>query len=185
MHHPACLKPEGTVLAVIDIQEKFLPVIHAADKVITRTKILIEGFKILGLPIVVTEQYPKGLGHTVNELAETLPEKTPVIEKNTFSSMACEEFRQTLHSLGAERLVIAGIESHVCVLQTALDALHFGYAPQVVFDAVSSRAPESKEIAFRKMEQAGVIPTTSEIALFELMHQAGTDTFKQISRLIK
>lgn len=185
MRHPMILKREGAALVVVDVQQRLLPAIHQSEYVVARCRILSAAFELLGLPVIVTEQYPKGLGPTADELAATFPKDTPVIEKNTFSCMGEQAFRDKLNELDVESLLVCGIEAHVCVLQTALDALHFGYSVHVAADAVSSRMPESKSAGLEKMRSAGVAVSATEIAIFELLEKAGTDEFRKVSKLIK
>ena len=175
------LSVENCVLVVIDIQERLMPVIHQADLVFSQTQKLIDGFTILHTPIVVTEQYPKGLGKTCSEIV--IPEHIPIIEKTSFSCLGEDLFSTTVKQ--KRSLVLCGVETHICVLKTALDAIKAGFEVHVVTDATSSRNAENKEIALVRMQQSGVFMTTMESVLFQLMDCAGTDQFKAISRLIK
>ncbi len=173
----------NTAFVIIDVQERLMPVIDAEDVVLENANRLIEGSQILGVPLLVTEQYPKGLGHTSAEV--NLPEGQEVVEKACFSCVGSDEFNQKLNALNVENLVIAGVEAHICVLKTALDALGAGYKVHVVADAVSSRKQYSKDIALERMRQSGAFVVTTEMILFQLMDAAGSDEFKQISKLIK
>lgn len=175
------LSAENCVLVVIDIQERLMPVIHQADLVFSQTQKLIDGFTILNTPVVATEQYPKGLGKTCSEIL--LPEHCPIIEKTSFSCLGEDLFSTTVKQ--KRSLVLCGVETHICVLKTALDAVNAGFDVHVVTDATSSRKIENKEIALLRMQQSGVFMTTVESILFQLMDCAGTDQFKAISRLIK
>lgn len=177
------VKKDKTVFVIIDVQERLMPVIEGEQQVLENVNRLIEGAGILGVPLLVTEQYPKGLGHTSAEVE--LPEGQEVIEKICFSCVGSDTFNQKLKELGAENLVIAGVETHICVLKTALEALDAGYKVHVVADAVGSRKQYSKEIALDRMRQVGAYVVTTEMILFQLMDAAGTDEFKQISKLIR
>jgi len=174
---------EHTALLVIDVQERLMPVIHQKEKVFDNVNKLIKGAEILGLETIITEQYPKGLGNTCEEIQ--LPESPNIIEKVCFSSMLSELVSEQLKLTNIKSLILCGVESHICVLKTALDALKDGYEVHVVADAVSSRTPENNQLAIERMRQAGAFITSVEMILFMLMDEAGTDEFKAISKLIK
>jgi hypothetical protein len=144
------------------------------------TATLIDGAEALGVPIVITEQYPKGLGETVPEVSEHLPDGTEPLEKVCFSAAEAEGFDLG----GREQALVCGVEAHVCVNQTVLDLLDAGTEVQVAEDAVGSRFAENKQVGLRKMERAGAVLTSVETALFELLGRAGTDEFKRIQKLI-
>ncbi|MCD6495776.1 MAG: hydrolase [Candidatus Aenigmarchaeota archaeon] len=175
-------KPERkrTVFVMIDMQDKFVPAIDDIRNVISNAKILAESAGILGIPLLATEQYPKGLGHTVAELK---PEN--VTEKTEFSCLANAGFAEKLEKLKPKDLVLFGIEAHVCVLQTALDALEMGYRVHVVSDAVSSRKQHDRDRALERMGQSGAFTVTTEMILFQLLEKAGTEEFRKISALVK
>ena len=141
---------------------------------------LIEGAEALDVPIVITEQYPKGLGNTAPEVADHLPEGTEPLEKVVFSAADAEGFDLG----GREQALVCGIESHVCVSQTVLDLLEAGVDVQVPLDAVSSRTDENKRVGLHRMERAGAMLTSVEASLFELLGRAGTDEFKTVQKLI-
>lgn len=181
------LRRENAVLVIIDVQEKLMPVIDRADDVIRNIERLIRGCHILGIPTVVTEQYVKGLGKTVEPVRRALEETggySP-IEKWHFSAYACEAFSGWLKSLGRKQILIAGVEAHVCVYQTVEDLLAKPVAVHVIADAVSSRTAQNREIALRRMTADGAKLSSTEMALFELAGSAGTDEFRAISRLVK
>lgn len=148
------------------------------------TKILLAGLKELDIPVLVTEQYRKGLGETVEFVRENLVEYDP-LEKMTFSCCDDALFETELAQQGKKNVIICGIEAHVCVLQTSIDLIEKGYQPIVIEDCISSRKPNDKNIALQRMRQEGVIISTCESILFELTRISGTDTFKAISRLVK
>jgi nicotinamidase-related amidase len=174
---------EHTALLVIDVQERLMPVIFEQEKIFANVNKLLRGAEILNLVTVVTEQYPKGLGNTCKEIE--LSEKALVIEKTCFSSMLSEDVNDQLKLTNAKTLIICGVESHICVLKTTLDALKEGYEVHLVADAVSSRTDENKQIAIKRMRHAGAYITSVEMILFQLLDYAGTDEFKAISKLIK
>ena len=183
--HPALLDRERAGLIVVDVQDAFRPVIDRFDQVVANCGLLAEGFGVLGRPVLVTEQYPKGLGHTVPELAERLPEGARLVEKTRFSAYGVSAFDEAIAESGAASWVVAGIEAHVCVNQTVHDLLQFGFEVQVAADAVSSRTPTNRELGMAKMTAAGAGTTSAEMALFEMLEEAGSDEFKQISRLVR
>jgi nicotinamidase-related amidase len=174
------LDPQRTALVVVDVQEGFRKAIPDFDRIAQATATLIEGASIIGVPIVATEQYPKGLGETVPEVAERLPEGTEPLEKVCFAASDAEGFDLG----GRDQVLVCGIETHVCVNQTALDLLDSGVEVQVAEDAVGSRFEENKRVGLHKMERAGAVTTTVETALFELLGKAGTDEFKRVQKLI-
>jgi nicotinamidase-related amidase len=174
------LQPDRTTLVVVDVQEAFRKVVPDFDRIAKATATLIEGAEAIGIPVVVTEQYPKGLGETVPEVAEHLPEATEPLEKVCFSAADAEGFDLG----GRDQALVCGVETHVCVNQTALDLLDSGVDVQVAEDAVGSRTAENKQVGLHKMERAGAGITSVETALFELLGKAGTDEFKRIQQLI-
>lgn len=172
-------------LLVIDIQERLLPAMAGPERVVSRTGILLTAARELGLPITISEQYPKGLGRTVPALAAN---DATVFEKLSFSCWrdpAMKKHFIGLHEGGRPLVVVAGIESHVCVLQTCVDLHNSGFGVFAVSDAMSSRAPESAELAYRRLGLLGVEVLNTEMALFELLEMAGTPQFKALSALIK
>lgn len=183
--NPALLGREGVGLILVDVQEAFRPVIDAFDPTVAACGLLAEGFGVLGRPVLVSEQYPKGLGHTVEELAARLPEGTEPIEKLRFSACGVEAFDAALAASGCDTWVVAGIETHVCVHQTVMDLLDRGLTTYVAADAVSSRAPANKALALERMAGAGARVTSSEMALFEMLEVAGSPEFKAISKLVR
>ena len=177
------LKNKTTSL-IIDFQEKLFPFIFESEKLLKNVPILIEGLKVLGIKIFVTEQYVKGLGLTVDPIAMALGDIKRV-EKSSFS--CCDEPRvmEDLALASKDNIIIAGIESHVCVLQTVIDLIGNGYRAVVVEDCISSRKENDKIMAVERMRQEGAVITTYESLLFELLRYSGTEEFKAISKLIK
>jgi nicotinamidase-related amidase len=184
MKAPELLTTEKTALLVIDIQERLFPVMHEKEKLMRSVIKLIKGARVLEIPVILTEQYPKGLGPTLPEIKELLPDIKP-IEKLSFNCCDEEFFCKTLEALKRKQVLIAGIEAHICVYQTSMALARAGYEVQVVGDCVSSREMENKLVALFKMGAAGISPTTMEMALFELLKVAKGDKFKQISNIVK
>jgi len=172
-----------TVFILVDVQDKFIPVIKDIDKVISNSNILVKASDILNIPLVVTEQYPKGLGRTSEKI--NLPDKKYLIEKVSFSCFGCDEFIKKIKELKVDSIVLFGIEAHVCILKTALDALKNNLDVYVVADAISSRTDKNKSLAIERMCQSGVFIVSTEMILFQLLDKAGTEEFKKISNLIK
>jgi isochorismate hydrolase len=171
-------------LLVIDVQEKLLPAVHAPKRVLANSAILMKAANRLGLPILVSEQYPKGLGATDPALS-ALTAAESFVEKVHFSCMGEKNYTQKLSKLGRDQAVVCGIEAHICVLQTTMDLIAEGIQPFVVADAVSSRQTEDRTRALERLAEAGAKIVTTEMALFEWMRRAGTPEFKDISTLIK
>jgi nicotinamidase-related amidase len=180
MTTPAKLDRDRSVLLVVDVQEAFRRAIPNFDSIASAVATLVRGAGELGVPVVVTEQYPKGLGATVPEVAEHLPEETEPIAKTRFSAAAADGFDLG----GREQVVVCGIEAHVCVNQTVLDLLGQGLEVHVAADAVGSRDPDNRELGLAKAERAGAWRTSVETALFELLGEAGSDEFKSVQRLV-
>ncbi|MCB8820096.1 isochorismatase family protein [Microvirga rosea] len=175
-------------LIVIDMQQRLLPAIEGGDAVASRVSVLLKGAERLGVPITVTEQYPKGLGPTVQPLLDSIPAGTAVMPKVSFSAAgdaAIAEHVMSLRAQGRDQLVLCGVEAHVCVLQTALGFRATGLEVAVVADAVSSRAPASVAAACARLLHAGCHWVTTEMVIFEWLEQAGTDDFRALSALIK
>jgi nicotinamidase-related amidase len=182
MPHPTLLLAPETAFLVIDVQEKLMAKIPSAATVIRNIAFLIDGMRLLDVPVSATEQYPKGLGPTVAELAQRLPERP---DKLAFSSCAVPGLVEGWRRLGRGRIVVTGIESHVCVLHTALDLLAADFQVYLPVDALASRAALDHDMALRRLEQAGAVLTTAETVLFELTGGAGHPRFKQISLLVQ
>lgn len=169
-------------LLIVDMQEKLVPVISGRDEVTSNCLKLISAANLLSVPVTATEQYPKGLGGTIETLAAVVPQR---LEKIDFSCLRCLNWGMAADDpQGRFKIVIAGIEAHVCVQQTVLDLLSYGFRIYVVADAIGSRKPYDKEIALQRMAACGAIITTSEAVLFEWCERAGTPEFKQISKLV-
>jgi len=174
------LDRDRAALVVVDVQEGFRPVIDDFTELARQAAILAQGAQIMGLPVVVTEQYPKGLGPTVPEIAEHLDGVEP-IAKTVFSAPCAEGFDLQ----GRDQAVVCGIEAHICVMQSVLDLRERGVEVEVAADAVGSRKALNREVGLDRMREAGARVTSVETALFELLGEAGTDEFKAVQRLVK
>ncbi len=178
------LEIENTILVIVDIQEKLTRVMHEKEKLVENAVKIIKGARILGLPILHTEQNPAGLGPTIPELAELLTDTKP-ISKLSFSCCGEEAFTAALEDIGREQVLLGGIESHVCVYQTAADLTDMGLEVHVLSDVVSSRSLENKILGLRQCEAFGAFTTGAEMALFELLGIAEGSAFKKIIELVK
>jgi nicotinamidase-related amidase len=183
-HHPAILTKENTAMVVVDVQEKLLPFVIGKEEIVKNIQMLIKFAHIMDIPLILTEHYPKGLGVTVPELKEVLEEYVPK-EKVIFSCYGCLGFTEKLKELGVKTLMIAGIESHICVQQTALDAMNSGYEVHVIADAVSSRTQGNLDIGLEKMRQFGAVISSTEMAMYEIMERADSKEFKEVLKLVK
>jgi len=179
---PEMMTPGDTALLVIDVQEKLVPAIAGGDRVVWNVRRLIDGANILDLAVTATEQYPRGLGPTVPELADRLGE---IPSKLTFSCGGCPEIFEALESRGIHKLLVCGMETHVCVQQTVLDLLAGAWQVYVAVDAVGSRYEVDYRTALGRMDSSGATLTTTESALFEWCRVAGTPEFREISRLVR
>lgn len=182
--HPQLLIKEKTALLVIDIQAKILPVINNWEKVVDNTLKLVNGFKVMNIPVFYTEQYPKGLGATETKIKEALGD-SPYFEKMTFSCYGAGSLFDELKKKNINQVVVCGVESHVCVQQTVLDLLANGFQVNVAADAVSSRREFDYKIALDRMNSNGAEVTVTESILFELLNICGTEEFKAVSKLVK
>ncbi|AQT69743.1 Isochorismatase family protein [Anaerohalosphaera lusitana] len=178
------LGADDTCLVIVDVQEKLTAVMHERERLVRNLAILAEAAGLLRLPTVYCEQYPRALGRTVEELRGHL-DAEEAVEKMAFSCMAEPEFVERLAATECRNVLLAGIEAHICVCQTAVDLLEKGYNVHLVTDAVSSRTAENRDIAIRRMESEGAVLSTTEMALFELLGTAEHEQFKRIAGLIK
>ena len=178
------LKLDNTALVIIDIQGKLWNVMYEKEALLENAQKLAKGMQVLGVPIILTEQNPKGLGPTVPELVQLLPDVKP-IPKFEFSCCRNRDFQQALDNLKRKQILICGIESHICVYQTTLALLSSGYEVQVVADVVSSRVVRNREIALTRVQSEGAKLTTSEMALYELLQTAESPQFKEMLKVIK
>lgn len=181
---PDRLDERKTVLVMIDIQERFRSLIQGMDQVVANTGRLVRFAHELKIPVLVTEHYSRRLGVTLSELRELFSPFEPV-EKIHFSCCGNKEFNTRLETLGRPQVILCGIETHVCIYQTALDLLRQGKQVTVAVDAVSSCSSANRERGLRAMEQSGVRLLGAQMAMFEILHQAGTPEFKRVSALLK
>jgi nicotinamidase-related amidase len=182
--HPRLLRREDTVLVLVDLQERLYPEMVRKEAVAANALRLAEAAGILGVPVLLTEHAAKAFGPTIEPLRKVLTSSAPV-HKIAFSCFGSEEFRAKLAALGRRQVLAAGFETHICLCQTALDAVDAGYQVHVARDASSARTEESHAAGLEKMAGAGVVPATSETAIYELLGKAGTDEFRKILPLIK
>jgi nicotinamidase-related amidase len=173
------LDPARAALVVVDVQEAFRKAVPDFEQIARAASTLVRGAEAVGIPVIVTEQYPKGLGETVPEVADRLPAGVEPLEKVAFSAAEADGFEL---GAGRDQALVCGIETHVCVNQTVLDLT--GTEVHVAEDAVGSRFADSKRVGLQKMEQAGAVLTSVETSLFELVRRAGTDEFKSVQKLI-
>ncbi len=175
---------ERSVLAVVDVQERLAPAVHDVERVVRNAAILMKAARELGVPMLVSEQYPKGLGHTVAPIRD-LVHGGAVIEKIAFSCMADPVFADRMAALDRDQVIVCGIEAHVCVLQTCMGLLDAGKRVFVAADAVSSRVARNAELALDRLRGCGVEIVSTEMVVFEWMQRAGTPVFKTLSALIR
>ena len=176
---------ENSSLIAVDLQERLMPAMSNGESVLARAAIMVRGAAELGMDVIVTEQYPKGLGNTVPVISTWLPDDTPVCEKTSFSIFQSETFMTALASRKRRVLIFIGVEMHVCLLQSVLDARNAGYEVIVVADAVGARCDRDKDLALATARQAGAAVLSSEAVLFMLLRDAKNPHFKIVSSLIK
>jgi nicotinamidase-related amidase len=177
----------NAVLLVIDVQERLGAAMEPArfERILKNTEILLESAKTLGLPIIATEQYPKGLGPTVPAVRRALPESLNPVSKLAFSAPAVAQVSEALKQTGRKQIVVVGMETHVCVFQSVRDLLGSGYIPFVPRDAVLSRTVDNHDTGLALMREAGATLTSTEAIVFDLLSEAGTPEFKKLSALVK
>ena len=183
--HPQILDKTKAALVVVDIQEGFRNAIPDFAVIASRASTAVSGFQVLGLPVLVTEQYPKGLGPTAEEIGLVLPDAHETFEKTAFSSCGASPFVDKLNELDVSQVVICGLETHVCVSQTAHDLIERGFQVHILSDCVTSRFEYNRLAGLQKMRRAGAIESSIEMAFFELMRDAKHEQFKEIHALIK
>ncbi len=178
------LTTENTCLVIVDIQEKLLHVTARPEQVVKNTAVLIQAAKALDIPILWCQQAPKALGPTVEEVSSLLAGVEPM-DKTTFSCCGDTAFMDRIDELKAQTAILCGIESHVCVFQTAMDLIQHGLYVHAVADATSSRTDENKQIGLDRMAQEGAVITSTEMLLFELLRDAKHKKFRELTKLIK
>lgn len=176
---------EETMALIVDYQERLVPVIDRNEELLHHTQILMKGLQVLGIPMLITQQYTKGIGMTVPELTEILGDSFTYEDKVSFSCAGDESILEKIKSLSKKNIIVCGIEAHICVLQTVIDLIALGYQVILVGDCVGSRRENDRKVGIKRAVLEGAIPTTYESILFELTRVAKTDTFKEISKLIK
>lgn len=179
------LRPERSVIVAVDLQEKLLPAIVDGDRVVRNTVLILRLAEILGIPVVLTTQYRKGLGDIAAGVREAARASEP-IDKTSFGCFLDEGFVRRLNELGGrDQLVVTGVESHICVAQTVLGALEMSYQAHVVSDAVGSRSEANRDVGLRRMERAGALVSSAEMCIYELLGRSDTDAFKKMLPHIK
>jgi nicotinamidase-related amidase len=182
--HDRLLDRERSLLLAIDLQESYRGKLFREEAVVAAARRTIEAAGLLGIPVIVTEQYPKGLGGTRSEIAEKIPDGSPRFEKTRFSALGAPGLATELERLGRSQVVVIGIETHVCVGQTVHDLLALRYAVHVLRDAVTARFAVEDEVGWAKLIGSGAVPSTSECALFEWLGDARAPEFKAVHRLV-
>ncbi|MEM2598313.1 MAG: hydrolase [Thermoproteota archaeon] len=181
--NPKLIDMDGSALLIVDVQEKLFPLMNRREDVLRNILKLIRFCKKCEIPIIVTEQYPKGLGRTVQEIRSELGEIKP-IEKTSFSCFGSQEFRRTVRRMRIKTLIIVGIEAHICIMQTALETPRMIRAC-VVADAISSRTIENIDLALQRMRNTGIIICSTEMVMYELLRDSKTRMFKEVRELLK
>jgi nicotinamidase-related amidase len=185
MQHGNTLDAARAALVCIDMQESFRRAIPDFAEVAARIAVVARAAELLRVPVIVTEQYPKGLGRTAEEIRAALPADFEPVEKTAFSSCGAGEFVARLERTGARQAIVCGIEAHICVNQTTHDLLERGLQVHLLTDCITARAPHNKQTGLDKMRHSGALPSSSEMALFELLRDARHEQFKAIQKLIK
>ncbi len=184
MSKAGLISKERAVLVIIDVQERLFSHMAEKERLLENLAKMIRFAEIMKIPILLTEQYSKGLGETIPEIRKLIPQIQP-IEKVEFSCMESRKFKESLAKLGAKTLIITGIEAHICVTQTAIEALDAGFRVCVVSDAVSSRNLEDKAISLKRLRHYGVAVVSTEMLMYELLKKAGTPEFKKALELVR
>lgn len=184
--HPNLLDRETTLLVIVDMQEPFLRVIHGRERLTENIRLLAQAAAILSIPILTTVQYAERMGGIIPEIAQVLPLHTEnPLDKLDFSCAQNEEFTALLMATGRRQILLCGVETHICVSQTALDLVHLGYQVHVAADAASSRTLERHKLGMERMRDNAVLPCAAEAAVYELLGAAGSPEFKSILKLVK
>lgn len=183
--HPNLLFAESALVVALDMQEPFLRHIHERERLVANVSALVQGATILRLPILSTTQYAEKMGEVIPEIKTHLPPLLPPFDKMTFSAYSVPAFASAVQRSGRKQILLCGVESHICVSQTAHDLTAAGFQVHVVTDAVSSRTEANWRVGLDKMRQGGVLLSTVEMALYEMLHEAGTPEFREILKLIK
>ncbi|MBX9689507.1 MAG: hydrolase [Candidatus Obscuribacterales bacterium] len=184
MRHQRVLDSKNAMLLIVDVQESFRKQLKDLDNLTRNITILAEAAKILKVPVVLTEQYPQGLGKTIAEISACLGEHK-YFEKTVFSCCQAAGFMDMLENLGRNQVIVCGIEAHICVNQTVHELMANDYVVHLVSDAIASRSQRNKEMGWEKMISSGAVPSSVEIALFEMLGEANSEQFKAVQRLVK
>jgi len=184
--HPHILRRDETLLVIVDMQEPFLGVMHERERLTANVRLLVQTAAVLGVPVLLTTQYAGRMGGLVPEITGHLAENTPApLDKLCFSCAGSSEFMVALGGAGRRQVLLCGVETHICIAQTALDLVHLGYQVHVAADAVSSRTLEKHKLGMERMRDSAVLPSAAEAAVYELLGEAGTPEFKAILPLVK
>ncbi len=181
---PQLLEKDRSALLLVDVQERLFPHIHDCQNMLVRIELLLSAASLLNIPVIATEQYPRGLGKTIEEIRRTIPSLQP-LEKIDFSCLSAPGFKDRLAALQRDQVIVIGIETHICVAQTALDLIDCGAGVYVVADATGSRRPLDAETALRRLARSGAVVTTAESVVFEWLRRAGTEAFKALQPKLK
>ena len=181
---PELLDRNRSVLVVIDIQERLFPHVFQNRQMLVRVELLLEAARVMQIPVLLTEQYPKGLGRTIEEISKAIPDTAP-LEKMDFSCVPAPGFREALKFYHRDQILLAGIETHVCVTQTALDLASQGESVFVVADATASRRELDAQLALERLSRSGLTVVTAESVVFEWLRRAGTDEFRAMQLKLK
>ncbi|HEY9787590.1 MAG TPA: hydrolase [Candidatus Obscuribacterales bacterium] len=184
MRHPQLVSQSEAILLIVDVQESFRKHIQDFANLTRNISIMVEASKILKVPVFVTEQYPQGLGNIVSEIAACLGDHKR-FEKSCFSCLGSQEFVNEVQDFGRKQILVTGIEAHVCVSQTVHDLIAHDFQVHLISDAIASRSQKNRDIGMEKMVGAGAIPSSVETALFEMLVESNTETFKAVQRLVK
>ena len=179
------LKADDAVLVVVDMQQKLLPAIAEHERVIATTRLMMRGAAALGVPTMLTTQYAKGLGPANPQIAELAPSTTAPIDKLTFSCFGSADFNRRLSSLERRTLILCGVEAHICVLQTGLDALESGFSVHVIADATGSRTVGNRDLGHARIRAAGAVLSSSEMAIYEMLGASDAPAFKTLLPFFK
>ena len=185
--HPHILDPKQTVLVMVDMQEPFLQVMHDRERLVANVRLLVQTAVTLGVPVIPTTQYAERMGDVVPEITALLRDFSAArsTDKLCFSCAGADGFLQGITSFDRRQILVCGVETHICVSQTALDLVHHGYQVHVAADAVSSRTIEKHKLGMERMRDSGVLPCAAEAAVYELLREAGTPAFKSLLPFIK
>lgn len=179
------LNTENSLLVVVDVQQKLMNVMSNSEKCLAKVRLLANALTLMDVPVIVTEQYPKGLGPTVDAVKEVLSENTPFIEKSAFSCCGADEFNAKVQEADRKNIILCGVESHVCVLQTAVALMSKGYNVTLAADAASSRSEDDKALALSFMRHSGISVLSTESIIFALLKDSKHPSFKAVSALLK